>query len=322
MGLRRFFSCRAAPAPTLSLLNDKAPTMTAETLKVSTGLLDVEYTTWNPTGTKTAILVHGWPDAPLTWIHVAPALAAAGYRVLAPALRGFAGTRFRSPETPRCGQLSALGQDLLDFMAALRLKKPVLVGHDWGARATSIAVGLQPECASHLVMLSVGYGTNDPKQTISYAQTKNYWYHWFMATQRGANAIENDREAFSRFMWDTWSPPDWYSEDDFKQTAQAFDNPDWAEIVLHSYRHRWGHAPSCPDYAAQEAALSPAPEILTPTLVIHGEADGANHPDTSKGKEGFFKSRYERVVLPGVGHFPQKEAPQAVGEHILRFIAS
>jgi len=293
-----------------------------ETRSICTPLLDVEYLCWNASAEKTVILVHGWPDAPRTWLQVASDLADAGYRVLAPTLRGFGGTRFLSAETPRCGQLSALGQDLLDFMAALHVDKPVLVGHDWGARATAIAVGLQPECASHLVMISVGYGTNDPKQTISYAQTKNYWYHWYMATQRGADAVENDRNAFSRYMWDTWSPSGWYSEDDFKQTALAFDNPDWAEIVLHSYRHRWGHAKACEDYAAQEAALSPAPKILTSTLVIHGESDGANHPDTSKGKEAFFASTYERVVLPGVGHFPQKEAPIEVSKHILRFIGS
>jgi pimeloyl-ACP methyl ester carboxylesterase len=293
-----------------------------QTLMTRTPDLDVEYLLWNPNGVRTAVLVHGWPDAPRTWNSVAEVFVNQGWRVLAPALRGFAGTRFRSVATPRSGQLSVLGRDLLHFLAALQIERPVLVGHDWGARAVANAVGLASGVASHLCMLSVGYGTNDPNQALSYEQVRNYWYHWFMATARGTRAIETDRYAFTKMMWDTWSPTGWYDLAEFDTTAKAFDNPDWAEVVLHSYRHRWGHAPAYPECAADEAKLNPTPTIHTPTLVLHGQADAVNHPDTSAGKEGFFTSRYERLLLEGVGHFPQREAAQRGAREILRFIES
>jgi len=286
---------------------------------VLTSRLDVAYLEWNPGGTRTAILLHGWPDSPQCWHAVAPILADAGYRVLAPALRGFAPTQFLDAATPRSGQLSALGRDLLDVMDAWRLEQPVLIGHDWGARAAANACGLRERAASHLVMLSVGYGTNDPDQLLSLPQARNYWYHWFMATPRGANVVKQDREAFARMMWDTWSPSGWYDEADFVEAAQAFQGNDWADIVLHSYRHRWGFAEGDPAYAEDERRLHPAPVLSVPTLVLHGGADTCNHPDSSSGREAFFQGVYERQVLEGAGHFPQREAPLRVAEAIVRF---
>ncbi|WMD20396.1 alpha/beta hydrolase [Achromobacter seleniivolatilans] len=286
---------------------------------VQTPMLDIAYLEWNPAGTRTAVLVHGWPDSPESWRTVAGRLAAEGYRVLCPALRGFGLTRFRHAETPRSGELAALGRDLLDFIDALHLNKPLLVGHDWGARATANACGLRPGVASELVLLSVGYGTNDPSQPLSLAQTRNYWYHWFMATPRGADTVRGNGREFARYMWDTWSPAFWYTQADFDEAAHAFDNPDWADVVLHSYRHRWGHAEGDLAYAQDSARLSPAPVLTVPTLVLHGRADTCNQPVTSEGKEQYFSGRYERRVLDGVGHFPQREAPQAVAEAILTF---
>jgi pimeloyl-ACP methyl ester carboxylesterase len=286
----------------------------------STPLLDIAYLEWNPHGQRTAVLMHGWPDSPQSWSGVAPALAAAGYRVLAPALRGFAPTRFRDASTPRSGQLAALGRDLLDFCRALQLARPVLIGHDWGARAVANACGLDPNAASHLVMLSVGYGTNDPSQIIPLQQVRNYWYHWFMATPRGHDTVEQDRRAFARLMWDTWSPAGWYTEEAFDEACRAFDGPDWAQVVVHSYRHRWAFVEGDPTYAADEAQLKPAPVLAVPTLLLHGGADLCNDPASSAGRERFFTGRYERVVLDGVGHFPQREAPRAVADEILRFL--
>ncbi|HVR49809.1 MAG TPA: alpha/beta fold hydrolase, partial [Pseudorhodoferax sp.] len=189
---------------------------------VSTPILDIAYLEWNPPASRTVVLVHGWPDSPAAWNGVAPHLAAQGYRVLAPALRGFAPTRFRSPSTPRSGQLSALGRDLLDFMDALELQQPALVGHDWGARAVANACGLRDGVASALVMLSVGYGTNDPHQMLGHAQARNYWYHWFMATPRGERAVREEREAFTRLMWDTWAPAGWYAPEAFAEVLPSF----------------------------------------------------------------------------------------------------
>jgi pimeloyl-ACP methyl ester carboxylesterase len=287
---------------------------------VETSLLRIGYCEWNPQAERTIVLAHGWPDSIRCWHHVVPHLVAAGYRVLAPALRGFLATTFLREDTPRTGQLSALGRDMVEFVAALNLNKPVLVGHDWGARAVANACGLQPGIASHMVLLSVGYGTNDPSQLLSMEQTQLYWYHWFMATERGIRTVRTQGKAFSQRMWDTWAPAGWYLPQEFEQTALAFNNPDWAEITLHSYQHRWGHAESDPYYDADEKALLPAPVLDVPTLMLHGGADGVSLPATSANKEKFFSARYERQVLPGVGHFPQREAPQKVAEAILEFL--
>jgi pimeloyl-ACP methyl ester carboxylesterase len=288
---------------------------------VRTPKLDVGYLEWNPRGSRTVVLVHGWPDSPEGWWPVAERLAQADYRVLCPALRGFGPTRFRDATTPRSGQLAALGRDLLEFVDALNLQQPALVGHDWGARAVANACGLRDRAVSHLVMLSVGYGTNDPHQALSYAQARNYWYHWFMATPRGQHAVEDDRRGFTRQMWDTWSPAGWYTQADYDEAAASFDNPDWASVVLHSYRHRWGFAPGDPAYDADERRLNPAPVLAVPTLVLHGAADSCNHPDSSAGKERFFSGPYRRTLLDGVGHFPQREAPSDVANAILSFLA-
>ena len=166
------------------------------------------------------MLMHGWPDSPRCWNYVATQFAQAGLRVVAPALRGFAPTTFLSAQTPRSGQLSALGRDLIELIDALRLEgKPALVGHDWGARAVAYACGLCLGIASHLVMLSVGYGTNNPTQPISLQQARNYWYHWYMATPRGERELRENRRAFTRLMWDTWAPEGWYRSDEFDATA-------------------------------------------------------------------------------------------------------
>ena len=293
--------------------------MTPSLKFVDTSLLRVAYEEWNPAGSRTVLLLHGWPDSIRSWSEVASGLAHAGWRVLVPALRGFLPTRFLREDTPRTGQLCALGCDLLEFIDALGLKQPALVGHDWGARAVAIACGLRPGVASHLVMLSVAYGTNDPAQALNLQQARNYWYHWYMATPRGERTVREDGRNFARAMWDTWSPQGWYRPEEFEATAEAFENADWADITLHSYRHRWGHAPDDPFYTSIEQRLNPAPLLEVPTLLLHGAADGVNHPDSSIGKEVFFRGPYERQLLAGVGHFPQREAPREVLAALLHF---
>lgn len=289
---------------------------------IDTSLLRVAYDEWNPGGKRAVVLLHGWPDSPRTWAGVAPVLAQAGWRVLAPALRGFSPTRFLREDTPRTGQLSALGRDLLEFVDALGLRQPALVGHDWGARAAANACGLRSGVASHLVMLSVGYGTNSPDQPLALDQARRYWYHWYMATPRGERTVREDGRAFARTMWDTWAPAGWYAPAEFEATAAAFDTPDWPEVTLHSYRHRWGHAAPDPRYAADEARLHPAPVLDVPTLVLHGDHDTVNDASMSAGKEHFFRGRYARQLLAGVGHFPQREAPEAVARALLQFLAA
>lgn len=295
--------------------------MSSDAAKKSTRTptLEIEYLEWNPSGARTMVLVHGWPDSARTWLAVAPALAAAGFRVLAPSVRGYGGTRFLDETAMRSAQLSALGRDLLDFIDALGLREPVLVGHDWGARAVANAAGLRRGVASHLAMVSVGYGTNTVQQQLSLELAQNYWYHWFMATPLGQRSLRDDRRAFARRMWDLWSPPGWFDDAEFEATAEAFDNPDWVDIVVHCYTHRWGLASGDPAYAEDDAALEPLPVLSDSMLVIHGSADAVNPPHTSAGKEAWFSGTYRRVLFDGVGHFPQREAPERFIEEILNF---
>lgn len=287
---------------------------------VDTSLLRVGYEEWNASAQRSIILLHGWPDSPRSWAHVAPALAEQGWRVIVPALRGFAPTQFLHNGIPRTGQLAALGRDLIEFIHALELHQPALVGHDWGARAAANALGLSANIASHMVLISVGYGTNLANQTLNFEQAKNYWYHWLMATEKGEQLIRADKKGFAKIMWDAWAPAGWYSAEEFEATWQAVDNDDWLPVTLHSYRHRWGHAPSDPYYDADEAVLQQTPSIGVPTLVLHGEADTVNHPSMSEGKERFFTNTYQRKVLPNIGHFPQRENPARIVRELLEFL--
>lgn len=286
---------------------------------ISTERLDIAYLDWNPQGARTAILLHGWPDSPEGWNAVAAILVNDGYHVLAPALRGFQPTRFRNTSTPRSGQQSALGRDLLDFIDALGLAQPVLIGHDWGARSAANACGLRSGVASHLVMLSVGYGASRLAQPLALQQVRAFWYQWYMATPHGAQVLRDGREAFTRLMWDTWAPDGWYTQSDFDEVARAFEGEDWADVVLHYYRHRWGLAEGDPAYAEDEMRLQSVPALSVPALVLHGSSDACVYPNGTEGQEMFFTDRYERQVLDGVGHFPHREAPQLVAETILRF---
>jgi len=271
---------------------------------------------------RPVLLLHGWPDDARTWDRVLPALRAAGYQTIVPYLRGCGPTRFRSPQTPRSGQLAALGQDVLDLADAMKLRAFAVVGHDWGARAAYIVSCLAPERLTHCVALSVGWGTNDPGQRLPLKQVQNYWYHWYIALDRGADLVREERHEFTRYIWTIWNPAWRISDEELAATASSFDNPDWAEVVLHSYRVRWGFAEKDPAYSALEARLARDPNIRVPTLVIHGGGDPCNDPSTSEGKERFFGARYERIVLDRVGHFPQREAPGPVADAILGFLGS
>ena len=288
-----------------------------------TSLLDIAYVTAGPITGPPVILLHGWPDSASTWDGVTPALATAGHRVIVPFLRGFGPTRFLDAGTMRSGQLAALGHDLIEFIDALALNHVALVGHDWGARAAAIATTeLQASGrVTRLALLSVGYGTNDPSQALPLRQVHNYWYHWYMALPRGETLIRDDRRTFTRYIWDAWGAPGWRLDDAaFDELARAFENPDWADVTLNSYRHRWGLADGDARYQALDARLNPAPQVSIPTLVLHGADDRCNDPMTSAGKERFFSGRYERALLPGVGHFPQREDPAATTRALLDWL--
>lgn len=287
---------------------------------IATSRLRIGYEVSGPANGFPVILLHGWPDDVRTWDAVSPFLHEAGYRTYAPWLRGCGSTRFLHDHEPRSGQLVALGQDAVEFAAALNLGRHALVGHDWGARAAYIASSLNETQVCACVGICVGYGTNSPGQTLSYRQTQNYWYHWLMATPRGERAVRDDRRALTRHIWNEWFVA--YKPDpaEFERTAVSFDNPDWASIVLHSYRVRWGHAAQDPQYAGLEARFDPAPVQRVPTLTLHGAVDPVNSPQMSEGKEAYFSGPYERRLIEDAGHFPQRERASQTAQHIVTWL--
>jgi pimeloyl-ACP methyl ester carboxylesterase len=287
---------------------------------VETSLLRVAYEVAGPDRGFPVILVHGWPDDVRSWDAVLPALHEAGYRTYAPWLRGYGATEFLRPDTERSGQLVALGQDLVELAGALDLGRHALIGHDWGARAAYIASALNESRVCSCVALSVGYGTNSPSQALSYRQSQNYWYHWFMATPRGEKAVREDRRAFTRHIWNEWFVAYQPDATEFERTARAFDNPDWADVVLHSYRVRWGHAAPDPRYGELEAQFDPAPTQNVPTLTLHGALDPVNAPQMSEAKEAYFNGPYERRLIDGAGHFPQRERATETAQHLVAWL--
>ncbi|MBV9655523.1 MAG: alpha/beta hydrolase [Acetobacteraceae bacterium] len=288
---------------------------------MATPTLDVAVEETGPDAGSPLLLLHGWPDDARTWDRMLPALHAAGLRTIVPYLRGFGPTRFRDRDAMRSGQLSALGRDVLELADALGLRRFAVLGHDWGARAAYIAACLAPDRVSRCIAISVGWGTNTPDQHLSLVQAQNYWYHWLMALPRGEEIVRNDRRAYTRHIWTIWNPGWTVSDAEFDETAASFDNPDWADVTLHSYRSRWNNAPSDPSCAALEQRLAAAPIIQVPTLMLHGGADPVNGPATSEGKEQLFSGSYRRVVLPGLGHFPQRQDQDAVLREVLAFLA-
>ena len=284
---------------------------------VSTDVLDIAYLEWNPQG-RSAVLLHGWPDSPHAWKDLAQSLADAGYRVLAPALRGFAPTRFRDASTPRSGQLAALACDLLAFVDGLALQRPLLVGHDWGARAVASACGLREGFASHLVMLSVGYASNDPQQVLSLPQARSFWYQWFMATPRGGvRCARRARRSPGRCGTPGRRRDGMPSA--ISGGRPGLSGPDWVAVVLHYYRHRWGFVAGSRAGRRNSACPGTAPGAADPGAA---RRRGCLHPPRRLPRtRHYFSGRYQRLVLEGVGHFPQREAANQVADAILRFCA-
>lgn len=287
------------------------------TKRVRTTCLEIAYEDRGSPRAEPIILVHGFPDDVRTWDGVVGPFVDAGYRTLTPYLRGFGPTRFLEKTSFRSGQLAALGQDLIEFADALGIERFMLVGHDWGARAAYVVAASWPERLEGLVSLSVGYGTSTPTDQISYDQARAYWYQWYFGLERGRVALEQNRRGLCRWLWEAWSPG-WHFDDTiFETTARSFDNPDFVEVSIHSYRHRWGNAPGDRRYDEIEARMATLPRIGVGTTVVHGANDGATFPETSAGKERHFTGPYDRHVISGVGHFVQRERPDAVIDAVL-----
>ena len=290
--------------------------MNAALLRASTTACDIAYHAWGPDDGDPVLLAHGWPDDAQAWQVAGTALAAAGFRCYAPYLRGFGPTVLRDGAA-RTGEAAAIVGDLLDFADALGLETFHWVGQDWGARAGHSAAVIAPHRLRSLCAMATAYGTNVPGHAMGFEQAHAYWYQWFMAAPRGADALERKRRPFMRYLWETWSPGWRFTDAEFERTAASFDNPDFVAITLTSYRGRWGFIPGAAEYEGIRERLAAVPKLSVPTLALFGAQDGVTLPIAAEGQEAFFTGPYRTEIVQGVGHFMHREQPQAIAERVL-----
>jgi pimeloyl-ACP methyl ester carboxylesterase len=264
------------------------------------------------------ILLHGFPYDVRAYDEVADELAASGRYVLAPYLRGYGPTRFRDARTLRSGQQAAIGQDLLDFMDALEIDRAVVAGYDWGGRAACIAAALWPERITGLVTCG-GYAIQDIANSSEPAPAETelkYWYQYYFHSERGRRGLTRNRDELCALLWRDWSPAWTASATAYPATAPSLHNPDFVDVVIHSYRHRYGLAEGDPRYEPLEVALAELPKIAVPTVILVSEADGVTGP-AGLDHGPHFTGPCEIRSLPGIGHNVPQEAPTAFAKAVL-----
>ena len=292
--------------------------------QIVAGNLSVGYLEYGPADGPVAILMHGFPYDAYACAESAEILAEQGMRTIVPFLRGFGPTRFCSAAIPRSGEQAALGADLLALMDALSVKRAVLAGFDWGGRAASIVAALWPERVAGLVSCGVGYNIQNIAAAINPAapeEEARYWYIYYFHTERGRLALEQNRQDLCRYIWQLWSPGWDFGDQTYIRTASSFENPDFVEIVIHSYRHRFGGLEGDPKYAPIENQLSLQPTISVPTIVMQGCDDRVDPPGEVDLARPFFTGAYERKLLSGIGHNPPQEAPVEFAKAVASLIS-
>jgi pimeloyl-ACP methyl ester carboxylesterase len=287
--------------------------------QIDAGVLDVGYAEAGPAGGPAVVLLHGWPYDIHSYVEVAPLLAAAGYRVVVPHLRGYGSTRFLSEATFRNGQQSVLAVDTIALMDALGIQQAIIAGFDWGARTANVVAALWPERCKAMVSVS-GYliGSRESnKLPLPPAAELQWWYQYYFATGRGRAGYDKYRRDFAKLIWRTASPKWNFDDATFDRSAASFDNPDHVGIVIHNYRWRLGLAEGEPEFDDLEARLAEAPVITVPTITLEGDANGAPHPDSSSYANKFIGKYAHRIIGGGVGHNLPQEAPQAFTEAVM-----
>jgi pimeloyl-ACP methyl ester carboxylesterase len=271
------------------------------------------------------LLLHGFPDDIHAWDEVTGPLVKAGYRTLVPYLRGYGGTRFRDPAVPRTAEQAAIAQDVVDFADAARLPRFAVVGYDWGGRAACITAALHPDRVRAAVLIG-GYTIQNTITAPPPADPKTeraLWYQWYFNTDRGRAGLQANRGGICRLLWETWSPGWHFSSETFNRTATSFDNPDFVDVVIHSYRHRYGNAPGETRFEAVERELAQHPKIQVPSIVLHGARDGVTRaPEDSPVERASFTKLLSRNIVAGAGHFLPREKPETVSNAVLQLLGA
>ncbi len=290
--------------------------------RIQAGVLEIAYYDEGPADGTAVALLHGFPYDVRAYAAVSPLLAASGCRVIIPYLRGYGPTRFLSSDTPRSGQQGVLAGDLLALLDSLEISKAVLAGYDWGGRAACIAAALWPDRVRALVSVG-GYNIHDIPRSVEPQNPENeyrYWYQYYFHSERGRAGLSKNRREFCRLLWRLWSPTWKFTDEDFNRTAVSFDNPDFVDIVVHSYRHRYGLVAGDPSVEELEQRLTKLPKIAVPSITLDGRDDGVTPLGGSAGHRHLFTGRYEYRMIPGVGHNLPQEAPREFSEAVLSLL--
>ncbi|MEX3942570.1 alpha/beta fold hydrolase [Paraburkholderia sp. BR10937] len=286
---------------------------------IETELLDIAYDEQGDANGWPVVLLHGFPYDIRAYDEVTPRLVSDGARVIVPYLRGYGPTRFLSPTTLRSGQQAALGADLLALLDALAIDRAILGGYDWGGRAACIVAALYPSRARGLVSVN-GYNIQDIAAAAQPADPKKehrMWYQYYLHGERGRAGLTEKRRAFCRLLWSLWSPT-WHFDDDlYARTAASFDNPDFVDVVVHSYRHRFGLVEGDPRFDDIEHRLAATPPITVPTITLDGDADGVQPPGARETSSKRFSGRHENRIVPNAGHNLPQEAPAIFAKAVL-----
>lgn len=281
--------------------------------QINAGVLSVGYAEAGPANGQAVILLHGWPYDIHSYTAVATQLAGKGYHVIVPYLRGYGSTRFLSAQAMRNGQQSAFAADIIALMDALKIKRAIIGGFDWGARTADIIAALWPERTKALVSVS-GYliGSQQANQApLAPKAEQAWWYQFYFATERGQAGYQANTRAFNRLIWQTASPQWHFSDSTFEESAASFDNPDHVAIVVHNYRWRLGLAQGEKQYDALEKRLAQGPVINVPAVTLEGDANGAPHPDPASYAAKFKGNYVHHTITGGIGHNLPAEAPEA-----------
>jgi len=289
---------------------------------IDAGVLNIAYYEAGPAVGPVVLLMHGFPYDIHSYVDVAPMLASKGCRVIVPYLRGYGPTRFRDGATPRSGEQAAIGADMMALMDALQIRRAVFAGYDWGGRAACVGATLWPERCIGLVSVN-SYLIQDIAHALLPARPWRevpLWYQWYFQIERGRAGLAANRREIANILWKQWSP-NWNFDDAcFERSAIAHDNPDYVDIVIHSYRHRYGLAEGDPQYADIQRRLAALPPIAVPAITLDGEGDGVAPATDGSASAAKFKGRRTHRVIPRAGHNLPQEEPEAFAAAVMELV--